>query len=191
MLSATVSGSFHKHLGHIYMAVAELAEAGVDVLSPADPRVVGELGEFLFVASDLTRSIRLVQDRHLRCIRASSFLLLVAPDGYVGQSAAMEIGVAIAAGTPVFCTHVPSDQTLSMYVTRVPNLSECISSVSQAPSLRGRGDILIDPHAAVESVHETMDDLDHLLTNGVGVPPEDVERTFESARSTVARALGL
>jgi len=84
MLTATVSGSFHRHLTAIYTAVGELREAGVDVLSPADPRVVDHIGEFLFVASDRLRSIHLVQDRHLECIANSSFLWLVAPDGYVG-----------------------------------------------------------------------------------------------------------
>jgi hypothetical protein len=76
MLTATVSGSFHRHLVGIYTAVGDLRAAGVNVLSPSDPRVVDHLGEFLFVASDRVRSIRLVQDRHLQCIGASTFLWL-------------------------------------------------------------------------------------------------------------------
>src|SRR5258708_39801180 len=101
MLTATVSGSFHRHMLNIYDTVGSLTEAGVKVLSPADPRVVDYRGEFLFVASDRLRSIRLVQDRHFSCIAASDFLWLVAPDGYVGTSAAMEIGIAVAAGVEI------------------------------------------------------------------------------------------
>jgi hypothetical protein len=71
MLKATVSGSFHRHMQAIYQAVGTLREVGVDVLSPSDPRVVDHIGEFLFVASDKLRSIKLVQDRHLHPIRAS------------------------------------------------------------------------------------------------------------------------
>src|ERR1700719_4959 len=96
-LSATVSGSFHRHMDAITAAVQELASLSVRVLSPADPRVVAQQGEFLFVASDRVRSVRLVQDRHFESIRSASFLWLVCPDGYVGPSASMELGCAVTA----------------------------------------------------------------------------------------------
>ena len=83
MLTAAVSGSFHRHMGAITAAVHELAALSVRVLSPADPRVVAAKGEFLFVASDRHRSVKLVQDRHMDCIKAADFLWLVCPDGYV------------------------------------------------------------------------------------------------------------
>src|ERR1700680_2662979 len=117
MLTAAVSGSFHRHMQAITEAVHELAALGVRVLSPADPRIVAQQGEFLFVASDRVRSVRLVQDRHLESIRAANFLWLVCPDGYVGPSASMEIGGAVLAGVPIFGTHAPSDLTLREYVT--------------------------------------------------------------------------
>ena len=100
-LKAAVSGSFHRHMQAISAAVHELASRSILVLSPADPRVVAAQGEFLFVSSDRVRSVRLVQDRHLEAIRAADFLWLVCPDGYVGQSASMEIGFAAAAGVPI------------------------------------------------------------------------------------------
>src|SRR6266481_5836123 len=120
MLTATVSGSFHRHMEAISTAVRELASHSVHVLSPADPRVVAHQGEFLFVASDRVRSVRLVQDRHLESIRSASFLWLVCPDGYVGQSASMEVGFAAAAGVPIFSNHAPTDLTLREYVVIVP-----------------------------------------------------------------------
>jgi len=80
MLAVAVSGSFHRHMGAITAAVHELAALSIRVLSPADPRVVASQGEFLFVASDRVRSVRLVQDRHLESIRAANFLWLVCPD---------------------------------------------------------------------------------------------------------------
>src|SRR5271154_3580069 len=111
MLKATVSGSFHRHMPAIYKAVGSLREIGIDVLSPSDPRVVDHLGEFLFVASDKLRSIKLVQDRHFEAIRCSDFLWLVCPDGYVGPSASAEIGAAHVAKTPIYATHLPLDAT--------------------------------------------------------------------------------
>ena len=81
MLKASVSGSFHRHMPAIYDAVGGLRALGVEVLSPSDPRVVDHLGEFLFVASDKLRSIKLVEDRHLEAIRASDFLWVCALTG--------------------------------------------------------------------------------------------------------------
>src|SRR5882724_10145162 len=130
MLTATVSGSFHRHMEAITSAVRELASLSIRVLSPADPRVVAHQGEFLFVASDRLRSVRLVQDRHLESIRAADFLWLVCPDGYVGQSASMEIGFAAAFGVPIFSVHAPSDLTLRQYVTGISTLAEALRVVA-------------------------------------------------------------
>src|SRR6266851_5357217 len=110
-LKAAVSGSFHRHMAAIGAAVKELTSQSIRVLSPADPRVVSAQGEFLFVASDRVRSVRLVQDRHLESIRAADFLWLVCPDGYVGQSASMELGYAVANNVPIFSTALPADLT--------------------------------------------------------------------------------
>src|SRR5260370_5223740 len=119
-LKAAVSGSFHRHMEAIGAAVQELASRSIQVLSPADPRIVAAQGEFLFVASDRVRSVRLVQDRHLESIRAADFLWLVSPDGYVGSSASMEVGFAAAVGVPIFASLAPSDLTPRRYVVVVP-----------------------------------------------------------------------
>ena len=132
MLRASVSGSVHRHMPAIYAAVNELGALGVNVLSPADPRVVDFIGEFLFVASDKLRSIKLVQDRHFEAIRCSDFLWLVCPDGYVGPSASAEIGAARMIRTPVFSTHPPLDLTLKQYVKVVPSIQTAIEEVRSA-----------------------------------------------------------
>jgi hypothetical protein len=163
-LRAAVSGSFHRHLGAITAAVQELASLSVGVLSPADPRVVAQQGEFLFVASDRVGSVRLVQDRHLESIRVADFLWLVCPDGYVGQSASMEIGYAAAAEIPIFGSHAPSDLTLCQYVTVVPKLSEAVRRVETSTRPRRPEGILIDPHASVEEAHEALERIQTALT---------------------------
>jgi hypothetical protein len=157
MLTATVSGSFHRHMGAVTAAVHELAALSVRVLSPADPRIVAEQGEFLFVASDPVRSVRLVQDRHLGCIRAANFLWLVCPDGYVGQSASMEVGYAVAVGVPILATHTPSDLTLRQYVKIVPTLVAAVRMVAASPRPRRPEGILIDPRASVEKAHYILE----------------------------------
>lgn len=170
MLSATVSGSFHRHMDAIASAVYELSKLSVRVLSPADPRIVevtepheGQL-EFLFVASDPHRSIKLVQDRHLDCIIASDFLWLVCPDQYVGVSAAMEIGAARVAGVPVFSTVPPSDITLREYVTIVPNMSEAIRKRNAVERPKHAPSLLIDPHASIQEAHTVLEKIEYSLT---------------------------
>ena len=164
MLTATVSGSFHRHMEAITAAVHELAGLEVRVLSPADPRIVAQQGEFLFVASDPVRSVRLVQDRHLESIRAANFLWLVCPDGYVGQSASQEIGYAIAIGVPILATQAPSDLTLRQYVKIVPTLAAAVSMIAASPQRKRSEGILIDPHASVEKAHYILDRIGVVLT---------------------------
>jgi len=170
MLTATVSGSFHHHMEAISAAVRELAALRIRVLSPADPRIVAAQGEFLFVASDRVRSVRLVQDRHLDSIRAADFLWLVCPDGYVGLSGSLEIGAAITAGVPIFATRAPSDLTLREYVTVVPTLSEALRRVEASSRPRRPEGLLIDPHASVEEAHDILERIKTALTreNGSG-----------------------
>jgi hypothetical protein len=156
-ITATVSGSFHRHLSAIGDAVDALRDAGVHVLSPKDPRVVAAAGEFLFVASDAVRSVRLVEDKHLEALRGSSFLWLVTPDGYVGQSASLEIGAAVAFGVPIFSLNLPFDVTLRQYVSHVQSISEAIGAV--AVNGNRSTSFLIDPHASVDNAHVVLEQL--------------------------------
>jgi hypothetical protein len=164
-IRATVSGSFHRGLDDVQAAVGALIDAGVEVLSPADPRLVDAFGEFLFVASDRRRKIKMVQDRHLAAIAASHFLWLVAPDGYVGQSAALEVGSALAHGIPVFGTTPPNDLTLRQYVSIVSSVRDAVSAVvALVPEASAPG-LLLDPYGVADRVHDQVDRIrQHLLT---------------------------
>jgi hypothetical protein len=164
MLKATVSGSFHRHMEAISAAVHELMAHSVRVLSPADPRVVAAQGEFLFVASDRVRSVRLVQDRHLESIRSADFLWLVCPDGYVGQSASMEIGFAAGAGIPIFSTRLPADLTLREYVSIASSIEDAIRTTASRPRHNRSEGLLIDPHASIEEVHAVLERLETELS---------------------------
>lgn len=176
--AVTVSGSFHRHMHEIGAAVEELAALAIRVLSPADPRIVAAQGEFLFVASDPVQSVRLVQDRHLESIRSSSFLWLVCPDGYVGQSASMELGFAAAIGIPIYSTHAPSDLTLRQYVTIVPSLAEAVHLAQACPRARQSEGILINPRASIAEAHDILERLGNALTRP-GNAGEPARRAYE------------
>ena len=148
MITVTVCGSFRRHMSAIYQAVQSLSDLGAQVLSPSDPRIVDSIGDFVFVASDRGRSMKLVEDRHLAAIGASDFVWLVAPDGYVGPSATLELGYALASSVPVYCSTPICDQTLNMYVRYVTSLEKCVKySEAHARSAKeeARGQFLLDP----------------------------------------------
>lgn len=191
MLTATVSGSFRRHLDDIGRAVSELRDFGVRVLSPADPRVVDRSGEFLFVASDRIRSVRLVEDRHLQSIRASSFLWLVCPDGYVGQSASMEMGYAVANSIPIFSTSKPFDLTLRQYVRQLPDLEFAIEVAKfLIPETSQKlQHFLVDPYASIDEAHRVLDEIRNAFESAPMAISEHVGREIYSKRETLAKLL--
>lgn len=190
-MRAAVSGSFHRHMEAITRAVHDLAALRVRVLSPADPRVVAAQGEFLFVASDRVRSIRLVQDRHVDCIRAADFLWLVCPDGYVGVSAAMEVQAATDVGVPVFATRAPNDLTVREYVTVVPSLSDALRRVETSPSHSRAASLLIDPNASLEEAHRVLEQMRRTLTksNSLGDPAPRLYGQLSELQGIVGRGV--
>lgn len=185
----TVSGSFRRHLPAIQDAVQLLSDLGIVVLSPADPRIAGNFGEFVFVRSDLRRSIKGVQNRHLEAISLSDFLWLVCPDGYVGQSAAMEIGFAVAVGVPVYSDGVPSDWTLRQYVTPTGTLGAALQVVEadRAPGIAAGPSLLLEPEGALAVVRGQVDDIERrLLRDRVPDEADAVEDLVRGVRAIIS-----
>lgn len=126
----TVSASFNRFLREMQYAIEELSDEGAEVLSPRRPTPYRELNNgFLLLGGDKeysNLSVKSVQDRHLACIAWSDFLWVICPDGYIGNSAAMEIGAAIAAGIPIYSLHAPRPQRIAAYVTVVPQVKYAV-----------------------------------------------------------------
>jgi hypothetical protein len=190
-LKATVSGSFHRHMPAVYSAVGELRALGVDVLSPADPRVVDFIGEFLFVASDQLRSIKLVEDRHLEAIRASDFLWVVCPDGYTGPSTSGEILAASVLKVPVFSDSPPMDITIGQYVRRVPSFRAAVEAATIERRPRSSvAHVLLDPDGAILRSMDALDHLRPVLTGREGDLKGVPEQRLKWARDIVGRTFG-
>jgi hypothetical protein len=185
MLTVAISGSFHRHLDAISAAVQELTDRSVRVLSPSDPRIVSTRGDFFFVASDLFRSIRLVQDRHLGAIRAADFVWLVCPDGQVGRSASLELGYAIAAGVPIFSVLSPNDLTLREYVNIVPNLAEALRSLKGRFNQRQAEGLLLNPHDSLDEAHKILDRIQVAVTQPT-FAEGDIRRQLTSLNQRLA-----
>lgn len=185
-MKVVVSGSFHRHLSEIQAVVAELDEAGHSVLSPSDPRIVDNFGDFLYVASDKVRSIRMVQDRHLESIRNADFVWLVAPDGYVGPSASLELGFALGSGVGVFSADVLNDLTLRQYVVLVPHLRWALTVTR--PQTRSAS-LLIDPTSVVESVHKNLDSISAVLRQPAAKIDESAARFVRRERRRIRQVI--
>jgi hypothetical protein len=188
-VQVTVSGSFRQAMGAVQAVVEEFANRDALVLSPADPRVVDAFGDFVFVASDRVRHIRTVQGRHFAAIAASDFLWLVAPDGYVGVSAAMEIGYAVSRDIPVFSSEVPSDLTVRQWVDVVPNPAKAIeiaTSKLEGDHLEATpgGGVVLSPAVEIEA---SYDDLLIAQRGLLGKPNEVETKEAEAAIDRINR----
>lgn len=125
--TATVSGSFRRHLSEVQAAIEDLKRSGVEILSPRDADIVGAKEGFTRLASD-----------SFACIRRSHFLWVVCPDGHLGLSTTMEIGYALAAGVPVFARQLVIDEFEGLFdATRaVRVVSGPESVIALIPGLR-------------------------------------------------------
>jgi hypothetical protein len=193
-LRATVSGSFTRHLAEVQHAVAELKQRGVRVLSPEQPTIVDAVDGFLFVASDNHRSVKLVQDRHLASIAASDFLWLENSDGHVGQSAALELGFAVAMGIPVYGTSLPNDLTMRQYVRQVPDIAAAISLATERSITANENgpSLLLDPVAATADAALGVTRIRHLLTrHSNATSSANLHKLVSTETKRVVRALKL
>lgn len=83
-------------------------------------------GEFVVDAAEVGLSPREIENWHLRAIEQSDFILLHAPEGYVGISAAMEIGYALALKKLIFSRTAPVDVMLRELVYVVPSVYDAL-----------------------------------------------------------------
>ena len=67
-----------------------------------------------------------IETGHLLAICQADFVMLHAPDGYVGLSAAMEIGFATAQECPVFSRTAPQNIALRGLVKVVPSVYDAL-----------------------------------------------------------------
>jgi NTP pyrophosphatase (non-canonical NTP hydrolase) len=122
-----LSGSFRRDIEGLRRAHEELLDLGCTVLSPARVDPVSETDGFVFMKGEETESPERLEIKHLEAIQKASFVWLHAPDGYVGLSAALEVGFAHAQGIPIFSRVPISDPTLAAFVEQVPSVTDALT----------------------------------------------------------------
>jgi len=113
--SIVISGSFRKHFEGIQQSIQEFEKISVDVLSPKKSKVVNPEEEFAILESDDTADPKTLEQRHLDAIVKADALYIYNPNGYIGASATMELGLALALGKPIFQKEVAEDFTLKLF----------------------------------------------------------------------------
>jgi NTP pyrophosphatase (non-canonical NTP hydrolase) len=115
-LPVVLSGSYRKDFEGLKRAYEELQDIGCHVLSPSNVVAVNEIDGFVYMKGEEVQNPDAIEARHLDAIERSSFVWLHAPNGYVGPTAALEIGFARAAGVPVYGREAPRDKILQSFV---------------------------------------------------------------------------
>jgi NTP pyrophosphatase (non-canonical NTP hydrolase) len=127
-LAVVLCGTFHRELEALEAVWREFEEAEVEILSPRDLRFVEDRTGFLLSSSEIDELPAEVEHRHLTAMMSADFIWLHAPDGYVGRSAAMELGFARALGLGVFGQTPPSDVALGELVRQVDSPSSAVEA---------------------------------------------------------------
>ena len=129
ILRVTLSGSFHRDPDGLDRSYRELARNQCQILSPRSLLFEDQGALFVKHAVERGESTASIQKHHLQAIALSDFLWLHAPNGYVGISAAMEIGYAYSSGTPIFSNDIPTDEMLKQFVVNVPSVFAAIEQL--------------------------------------------------------------
>jgi len=97
---AVLCGSYTRDRAGLFRVYDELVTTGCQVLSPR--RMQFDNAAFVRDTAEQGISSRAIEDWHLSAICKADFVMIYAPDGYVGLSAAMEIGFATAQNVQFF-----------------------------------------------------------------------------------------
>jgi NTP pyrophosphatase (non-canonical NTP hydrolase) len=121
-----IAGSYRKDNEGLRRTYEELRDLGCRILSPSSVRVVSEVDGFVFMEGEQAEVPESIELRHLDAIQEAQFVWLHAPEGYVGISAALEVGFAHAIGIPVYSRTSVSDPILAKFVERVESPQEAL-----------------------------------------------------------------
>ncbi len=184
-----VCGTFRRAHAQLIEDFDALRLAGAVVLSPLDVAFVGDVEGFVFAAHEAGEQPAAIQARHLQALKSADAVWLHCPEGYVGSSAALELGVAHALGVPVFCREAPADVTLRHFAEVVASPADALAALGDvgAHTPSRPLDVLQDYYHRVaeergyssESPQDTM----LLLTEEVGELARAVRRRVGLARS--------
>ena len=129
-LDVVLCGTFRKDVEGLRRSFEHLKDLGFNVLSPSNVDVVKETNGFVYMQGEESQTAERLEINHLEAIERARLIWLHAPEGYVGPTAALELGFAKASGIPIFSTSRPTDQAFSSFVTLVDSPEEVFIQVT-------------------------------------------------------------
>jgi NTP pyrophosphatase (non-canonical NTP hydrolase) len=132
---AVLCGSFRRGIVDLRAAFDELRDAGCLVLSPASIDFVDEVEGFVLTERELGQKPAGIEAKHIDALRRADFVWLHLPEGYVGPSAALELGVAHSLDIPVFASSRPNDATIATFVRVVAGPADAVALSASRPRI--------------------------------------------------------
>ncbi len=127
---AVISGSFREAFKEIQKYLVDFEKEGFEVLSPKKAKIINPGEEFAILESDKTTDPKTLEDGHLEAIAKADVLYIVAPNGYLGDSAKMELGLAYALRKHIYCSEKVNDITLKLYCGEKATAKEVAEKIS-------------------------------------------------------------
>ncbi len=125
-----ICGSFRKDPVGIARLFRELETNGCRILSPLTLDFTNTSSEFVTAQNDASYSIKELERFHLRTIKEADFVMMHAPEGYIGTSASFELGYATALGIPVYSKNFPTDEMLQTQLKVASSVFEILETIS-------------------------------------------------------------
>lgn len=142
----TIHGSFNKHFAEIQWVRQLFVKAHITVLAPAAEAITSIEQGFARFEYDKNHDYRLIELNYLHNLLQlgkQGFCYFVNPDGYLGPSAAYELGLAHAMGIPCYFSANTSDHPAYQpegSVRRPEDLVEHLQVSEHLPDYEPRGD---------------------------------------------------
>jgi len=130
-VQVVLSGSYRKDYEGLRRTYEHLKDLNCEVLSPSSVNAVNELDGFVYMLGEESEAPDAIESRHLDAIQRSQFMWLHAPSGYVGTSAALEVGFAHAIGVPIFSGEPVDDPILRGFVQVVASPGEVLDRIAK------------------------------------------------------------
>ncbi len=116
--SVVLIGTFRKEQEKLRRLYESLS-VDFDILCPKSIDFTEPKADFVRAQHELDDDIVTIEERLLAAMRDADFVWLFAPSGYVGLSAAFEIGNAHSLGIPVYTDEKPVDPLIEKMITEV------------------------------------------------------------------------
>jgi NTP pyrophosphatase (non-canonical NTP hydrolase) len=129
-LDVVLCGTFRRDIEGLQRAFQELKDLGFNILSPSNVDIVNEKNGFVYMRGEQSQTAESLELRHLDAIERARLVWLHAPNGYVGPTAALELGFARASGIPIFAKSQPVDEAFRSFITIVNSPEEVFLDVT-------------------------------------------------------------